>query len=292
MRVCAEPGCPTLTGTPYCAAHTRTRAPDAPFRGTATQRGYDSKWAQYARRFRHLNPYCRPCANEGIKSPTALVDHIQPVTGPKDPMFWRPMNHQPICRSCHARKTHAEGRTQEYPRAIRPEWTSPADQPDMLYPKGLLPSTIPLTVICGAPGSGKSRYVQEHAQPGDTVIDLDHIRAELSGLPLYQGDKLWFEPAMRERNRRLASLCTMTTGKAWFVCSAPKAWQREHWAAALRPSSIVVLLVPALTCIERMQHRPQAALRELERAATRWWADYTPRAGDTPLPAPSMAMVA
>lgn len=38
-RVCAEPGCPTLTATTRCPAHTRARDKA---RGTRQQRGYDA----------------------------------------------------------------------------------------------------------------------------------------------------------------------------------------------------------------------------------------------------------
>jgi 5-methylcytosine-specific restriction endonuclease McrA len=36
------------------------------------------------------------------------------VTGPDDPLFWMPSNHQPICNSCHRFKTASEGRTAQH----------------------------------------------------------------------------------------------------------------------------------------------------------------------------------
>lgn len=39
-----------------------------------------------------------------------------------------------------------------------------------------------LTVVMGAPCSGKSTYVREHAQPGDIVIDFD-VLAQALGSP-------------------------------------------------------------------------------------------------------------
>lgn len=36
------------------------------------------------------------------------VDHIIPVTGPDDPLFWEESNHQPLTHECHSRKTMAE----------------------------------------------------------------------------------------------------------------------------------------------------------------------------------------
>lgn len=40
-----------------------------------------------------------------------------------------------------------------------------------------------LTVVMGAPCSGKSTYVREHAQPGDVVIDFD-VMAQALGSPV------------------------------------------------------------------------------------------------------------
>jgi hypothetical protein len=40
MRVCAQPGCPTLTDTSRCATHTREREQA---RGTRQQRGYGAE---------------------------------------------------------------------------------------------------------------------------------------------------------------------------------------------------------------------------------------------------------
>ena len=36
-------------------------------------------------------------------------------------------------------------------------------------------------LICGAPGSGKTTYVQQQRQPGDLIIDMDTIASALTG---------------------------------------------------------------------------------------------------------------
>jgi len=41
----------------------------------------------------------------GRYEPTTDIDHIVPVTGPDDPLFWREDNHQPLCHACHSYKT-------------------------------------------------------------------------------------------------------------------------------------------------------------------------------------------
>lgn len=102
-RVCSRHGCPQLEP---CPDHGGEQRPNA------HERGYDARWQRYVASYVEAHPWCRPCARDGRKTPTQAVDHIEPVTGPADPGFWDPANHQPICRSCHGVKTHAEGRTQ------------------------------------------------------------------------------------------------------------------------------------------------------------------------------------
>ena len=85
------------------------RAPDP--RESASRRGYSPRWSAYARRFLACQPLCSACAKAGRTALACLVDHIHPVTrGEADPHFWDPANHQPLCRRCHAKKTHADRR--------------------------------------------------------------------------------------------------------------------------------------------------------------------------------------
>jgi 5-methylcytosine-specific restriction protein A len=39
------------------------------------------------------------------KATATDVDHIRRVSGADDPLFWDASNHQPVCHSCHSRKT-------------------------------------------------------------------------------------------------------------------------------------------------------------------------------------------
>jgi 5-methylcytosine-specific restriction enzyme A len=112
MRICATPGCPEVTEAPYCPVCEAKRPKRVDTRALPSARGYDHRWHRYSASYRSTHPLCRPCQLEGRRSRTQAVDHIRPVTGPNDPGFWDPTNHQPICRSCHAVKTQAEGRTQ------------------------------------------------------------------------------------------------------------------------------------------------------------------------------------
>lgn len=114
-RICAEPGCPEYQP---CPDHGVERTDDRP---SASERGYGPKWSGYSKRYREEHPWCLHCERQGRKSPVAVVDHIKPVTGPTDPGFWTPANHQPLCLSCHAVKTASEGRTARHVVPAKPE---------------------------------------------------------------------------------------------------------------------------------------------------------------------------
>ena len=115
LRSCAQPGCPTLVASGRCAVH--AKAQDVA-RGTAQERGYDSRWAAYSKQFRTEHPVCgeqydgsmdpthSKCLQAGRLTPVVgkngCVDHIIPASrgGP----FWAPSNHQSLCRSCNLSK--------------------------------------------------------------------------------------------------------------------------------------------------------------------------------------------
>jgi 5-methylcytosine-specific restriction enzyme A len=124
LRFCLEPGCTTRVVAGRCAAHLRgaDRA-----RGTAVERGYDTRWARYSRARLTLLPHCgqrtggtrstehSACAAIGTLHTATCTDHIVPprsagaVGSPAwRRLFWDPLNHQSLCATCHSRKTATE----------------------------------------------------------------------------------------------------------------------------------------------------------------------------------------
>ena len=111
-RFCREPGCSALTKhvSGYCEKHRgkweeMNRRRDIR-RGSASERGYDSRWARYSRAFLR-EPGHQLCAlrlDNGCAIVAQCVDHIDPPDGPRDPRFWDPDNHQPACIHCNSVK--------------------------------------------------------------------------------------------------------------------------------------------------------------------------------------------
>lgn len=101
-QYCSIPGCSNLVDRGRCAEH-RTKAERV--RGSAAARGYGERWRRYRRSFLAGHPLCVRCEEGGIVRPATDVDHIIPVHGPSDPLFWEPSNHQALCHSHHSAKT-------------------------------------------------------------------------------------------------------------------------------------------------------------------------------------------
>lgn len=106
LKRCSEPGCNKRVKSGKCDAHKREaqRRHDAR-RGTRTTRGYSNRWGEYRRMYLKEHPLCVHCEKEGIYTPATIVDHIIPIDGDTDVLFWPASNHQPLCQTHHNRKT-------------------------------------------------------------------------------------------------------------------------------------------------------------------------------------------
>ena len=115
-RFCKHSGCRELTrdGSGYCEAHRAEgeqlkKSAESRYnrnRGDYTKLEHTYKWQQYSKRYLR-DPDHQVCRLH-LESCTVIadcVDHIVPPSGPGDPLFWDPLNHQALCRSCHSKKT-------------------------------------------------------------------------------------------------------------------------------------------------------------------------------------------
>lgn len=219
-------------------------------RGSARQRGYTSKWEKESKVFLALPGNSR-CAC-GCGRIADVVDHKVAHKGDQR-LFWSRSNWQPMAKSCNSRKAvRSEGGFGNPVKVDGRQAMSEASR-ERSRPLGLRPSAIPLTIVFGPPAGGKTTYVQERAGPDDLVIDLDVIRMQVSGLPMYQGRQEWVEPALLRRNALLRSLATDTAhARAWFIVSAPTREERQWWTDQLKPVHAELLAPPLDVCIDRI----------------------------------------
>lgn len=117
QRFCRHPGCRSLTTdrSGYCSVHRVLARQYDRYRGTPSQRGYGYRWRKYRDQFLVEHPACEKCWAE----PSKDVDHIIPVSGPNDPLFWEPSNHQALCHCCHSQKTASENGGFGNPRKVK-----------------------------------------------------------------------------------------------------------------------------------------------------------------------------
>lgn len=269
-KLCAHTGCKNLTTERYCEEHShisnerrrqsdKLRKPNEK-RPHAAARGYNYRWQKYRLTFLAKNPLCVRCLETGVITPGTVVDHIIPHMGDYE-AFWDEDNHQTLCKTCHDLKTL----TEDGYGNINPH-----------RPNFLKASAIPLTIVCGPPGSGKTKYVNDHKQPGDIVIDLDEIKSKLSGLPWYEAGEEWLMRALEERNRQLASLALEKGKSAWFILSAANVNYRRWWKGRLCPVRTVVLEIRDFTCKQRLKadERRLDLYEEFSRVVDHWWREY------------------
>ena len=107
---------------------------------------------------RDREPLCRMCKAAGRLTPAVCIDHKIPLA--EGGSMHDTENLQPLCASCHRKKTAIEGRERQAER-------------------GRFPSEG--TVVLGAPASGKTTLVNAHKAEGDFVWDHDRVLAAMRG---------------------------------------------------------------------------------------------------------------
>ncbi|MBM0211863.1 HNH endonuclease [Pseudomonas syringae group genomosp. 3] len=76
-------------------------------RGTASQRGYNSRWQKARKGYFARHPLCVHCERVGRVTVATDLDHIIPHRGDQT-LFWARTNWQGLCHSCHSAKTATE----------------------------------------------------------------------------------------------------------------------------------------------------------------------------------------
>ena len=236
-------------------------------RGTSAERGYGHRWRCERLVFLAANPLCVRCLAADETTGASVVDHIQPHKGCQL-LFWDRGNWQALCKPCHDRKTVAEdGGLKPGRVAWHPEW--------------LQQTRAALTIVSGAPGSGKSTWLADKAGRDDVVICLDQIGAAMCGTSTHQWSRRKLIEIGRERNRRIMGLAepSMAGRTAWLVVSEPMAEWRQWWVSHVGARRVVVLETPAAECIRRMQADPERP-RTTGKTVEAWWRRYRRRPGD------------
>ena len=101
-RICAKPGCNTLTLKGRCDAHPYDKGKDTA-QARQKARKYatnDPRWRLIRKRQLHKQPLCEECHKAGLLEPAKVVDHMDGDSFNNDVS-----NLQSMCWPCHSRKT-------------------------------------------------------------------------------------------------------------------------------------------------------------------------------------------
>lgn len=113
MQVCAEHGCPELSTTTRCPAHTKQTGRLA--RARYRRNRYGSRWPRIRRQALERDCWqCRWTDDDGTRCANRAedVDHIVPFAYFADPSVANALdNLQALCKLHHGRKTAAEVRS-------------------------------------------------------------------------------------------------------------------------------------------------------------------------------------
>lgn len=87
-------------------SHKPYRAPTAQpeQRGNSAERGYNWRWRRARKVYLANNRSCVECFKQGRGEKATIVDHVIPHRM-NDNLFWDETNWQPLCETCHNRKT-------------------------------------------------------------------------------------------------------------------------------------------------------------------------------------------
>jgi broad-specificity NMP kinase len=128
-----------------------------------------------------------------------------------------------------------------------------------------------LTVVTGPPCSGKTTYVQQHALPGDIIIDFDHLAQALGSPVTHEHDTQYRRVAAEARHAAIgeAIACHHEGCRVWVVDASPgEGWLRQYRAAHAR---IVTLTADPAELHRRAQGRTQAAHTRIDH----WLGEHT-----------------
>lgn len=243
------------------------------------------RWVVRSRQQLREHPLCVMCLAQGRVEAARVADHIIPHKGDKV-LFWEGKL-QSLCVPHHnasKKQIEQKGFSKEIGHDGWPvDPNHPANNGTTLQPYSIphyiRPSAIPVHIVCGAPGSGKTTYIREHAQLADLVIDFDDIRQQI-GKERYDSNPSTISAALKHRDVLLHSLAHRLNGEAWLAIYAPTSSERAAWCSALgSKATLLVMRTDIALCKSRIRADASRAkhVARLDQQIEQWFRQQKER---------------
>ena len=136
-----------------------------------------------------------------------------------------------------------------------------------------------VTIVCGAPGSGKTYWATRQMKWGDLMLDIDLMFEAITGLPMYDKPLPLLPVVLAMRDAVLAQLARPNQVQRAFIITATT--KHSEIAAMVRKTGarVVVMETSSLMCLKRIStdERRCNKLEQWQALVQRWfrdWRDY------------------
>ena len=187
---------------------------------------------------------------ECCQGPGKIVHHrieLTPdnINNPDITLNWD--NLELVCLDCH-NSIHKTGQTLNSNR-IR-SYTAPGT---MFDENGDLVPKKDVTIVWGAPASGKTTYVREHFCHGDIVVDMDILLQSISLSDIYKGPED-LKPYVFTLKEELYKGIANRIGRfnhAWIIAGLPRKDERKDLCQRLK-AELIHMDATEAECIKRI----------------------------------------
>lgn len=209
------------------------------------------EWRRASVRYRRENPLCVVCQRNGKLSASEVVDHIVDHKGDQE-LFWDKDNWQPLCKKCHDEKTRREN----------PQFEELA-----------VPMVI---VLCGPPGSGKTKVIADNIIPGDAVVDFDALYHAISGQPMHRKPRQLMGVVSDIKERLISRLSRPSLIKHVWVKMSVGEHSKILAVQQRLNAKVFVLNVPPTVCVRNCQldRRKVQSMVDWSGLVKRWHEEY------------------
>ncbi len=135
-----------------------------------------------------------------------------------------------------------------------------------------------VTLVCGPPCGGKTRFVGQHAGTGDVIVCTDRLARDAGSPNAHEHHPRFYDAARPAFQRLVDEVGGRDDVKAWVIRCAPTRHERALLAVRLRATR-TVLLVPTLQVALGRAHRSGRDPR-IVGAIHHWYRRYEPARGD------------